>query len=271
MCLVARHRALGFSTAVSSSRVFAKVRGPGLLATLVVAGGLALPRPAAAQEYVTGTAYRLRLDLDLPIVLVGGAVASSFFFMDEAPGVACMTECDRSRLNAIDRPAAGNYDPQWSKVGNIATAATMLAPIVVLTVDRGFGRGLMQKMKLDDAVKDVTASLNEVKSAGKVGIVGYCWGGTCSFKSACSVNGLAAAVAYYGGGIPGLIGEKPKCPVMFHWGETDASIPLDKAKEVAAAHKDQIHYFYPAGHGFNCDERGSYHAESAKLARGRTL
>ena len=137
--------------------------------------------------------------------------------------------------------------------------------------DIEFARPLMQKMKLDDAVKDVTASLNVVKSAGKVGIVGYCWGGTCSFKSACSVNGLTAAVAYYGGGIPGLINEKPKCPVMFHWGETDASIPLEKAKEVAAAHKDQTHYFYPAGHGFNCDERGSYHAESAKLARGRTL
>ena len=137
--------------------------------------------------------------------------------------------------------------------------------------DIEFARPLMQKMKLDDAVKDVTAALNEVKSAGKTGIVGYCWGGTCSFKSACSVDGLAAAVAYYGGGIPGLINEKPKCPVMFHWGETDASIPLEKAKEVAAAHANQIHYFYPAGHGFNCDQRGSHHAESAKLARARTL
>jgi carboxymethylenebutenolidase len=137
--------------------------------------------------------------------------------------------------------------------------------------DIEFARPLMQKMKLDDAVKDVAAALNDVKPAGKVGIVGYCWGGTCSWKSASSVSGLSAAVAYYGGGIPGLIGEKPKCPVMFHWGETDASIPLDKAKEVAAAHADQIHYFYPAGHGFNCDQRGSHHAESAKLARGRTL
>ena len=137
--------------------------------------------------------------------------------------------------------------------------------------DIEFARPLMQKMKLDDAVKDVTAARDEVQAAGKIGIVGYCWGGTCSFKSACSVNGLAAAVAYYGGGIPGLINEKPKCPVMFHWGETDASIPLDKAKEVAAKHADQIHHFYPAGHGFNCDQRGSYHAESAKLARGRTL
>jgi carboxymethylenebutenolidase len=58
---------------------------------------------------------------------------------------------------------------------------------------------------------------------------------------------------------------------MFQWGETDQSIPLDKAKEVAAAHKDQIHHFYPAGHGFNCDQRGSYNAEASKLARTRTL
>jgi carboxymethylenebutenolidase len=137
--------------------------------------------------------------------------------------------------------------------------------------DIEIARPLMQKMKMEDAVKDVTAALNEVKAAGKAGIVGYCWGGTCSWKSASSVPGLSAAIAYYGGGIPGLIGEKPQCPVMFHWGETDGSIPLDKAKEVAAAHANQTHYFYPAGHGFNCDQRGSYHAESAKLARTRTL
>jgi carboxymethylenebutenolidase len=133
------------------------------------------------------------------------------------------------------------------------------------------GRGIMQKMKLDDALKDVAAAMKNVACAGKTGIVGYCWGGTVSWKSACNVDGLACAIAYYGGGIPGLAGEKPKCPVLFHWGETDHSIPLDKAKEVAAAHKQQTHYFYPAGHGFNCDQRGSYHAESSQLARKRSL
>ncbi|MPZ41983.1 MAG: dienelactone hydrolase family protein [Betaproteobacteria bacterium] len=133
------------------------------------------------------------------------------------------------------------------------------------------GRAAMQKMKLDDAIKDVAAALADVKSAGKVGIVGYCWGGTVSWKSASSVDGLSGAIAYYGGGIPGLIGEKPKVPVMFHWGETDQSIPLDKAKEVAAAHKDQQHFFYPAGHGFNCDQRGSYNADASKLAKSRSL
>ena len=134
------------------------------------------------------------------------------------------------------------------------------------------GRGIMQKMKFEDALKDVEAARQHVASAGKAGIIGYCWGGSLSFKSACNVNGLACAVAYYGGAIPALINEKPKCPVLFNWGETDASIPLEKAKEVAEAHKGQTHYFYPgAGHGFNCEQRGSYNAEAAKLARSRTL
>jgi carboxymethylenebutenolidase len=133
------------------------------------------------------------------------------------------------------------------------------------------GRGIMQKMKLEDAMKDIAAAIDQVKSAGKVGIVGYCWGGTAAWKAACSVPGLACSLPYYGGGIPGLIGEKPKCPVMFHWGETDHSIPLEKAREVAAAHADQIHYFYPAGHGFSCNQRGSYDDASSKLARTRTM
>jgi carboxymethylenebutenolidase len=176
-------------------------------------------------------------------------------------------------VNSHIRAVADDY----AKEGYLA-----IAPALFDRVQRGLdigytpadieiGRGAMQKMKLDDAIKDVAAALADVKSAGKVGIVGYCWGGTVSWKSASSVDGLSCAIAYYGGGIPGLIGEKPKVPVMFHWGETDQSIPLEKAKEVAAAHKDQQHFFYPAGHGFNCDQRGSYNAEASKLAKSRSL
>jgi carboxymethylenebutenolidase len=133
------------------------------------------------------------------------------------------------------------------------------------------GIGYIQKINLDDTMKDVAAAMQHVASAGKAGIVGYCWGGTVSWKSAASLNGLACAIVYYGGGVPGLIGLTPKCPVLLHWGETDQSIPLDKAKSFAATHKSQTHYFYPAGHGFNCDQRGSYDAASAKLARSRSL
>jgi len=138
--------------------------------------------------------------------------------------------------------------------------------------DMDTARAAMGKAKLDEAIKDVVATLNEVKSAGKVGIVGYCWGGTCAWKSACNVDGLSAAVCYYGGGIPGLTSEKPKCPVQFHWGEADAGIPMEKAKAVEAAVSSAPHYYYAgAGHGFNCDHRASYNADAAKLAKQRTL
>ena len=133
------------------------------------------------------------------------------------------------------------------------------------------GRALMQKLDWKQAILDVEAAIGEAKQGGKVGIVGYCYGGTVAWLASAQAKGLACAVPYYGGGIPGLITLKPKCPVMFHWGETDQSIPLEKAQEFAAAHKEQTHYFYPAGHGFNCDQRGSYNADSAKLARSRTL
>ncbi len=166
---------------------------------------------------------------------------------------------------------------QYAADGYLAIAPAMFdrvqpgLDIGYTPADIEVGRGIMQKMKLDDAMKDVAAAMQNVASAGKVGIVGYCWGGTVAWKAASSLAGIACAVPYYGGGVPGLIGEQPKCPVMFHWGETDQSIPLDKAKEVAAAHKNLIHHFYAAGHGFNCDQRGSYNEECSKLARTRTL
>ncbi|MGB5081729.1 MAG: dienelactone hydrolase family protein, partial [Burkholderiales bacterium] len=103
------------------------------------------------------------------------------------------------------------------------------------------------------------------------GIVGYCWGGTTSWIGAARLPGLACAVCYYGGGIPNNATEKPRCPVMFHWGETDHSIPIEAAKKVIAAHPAAQSYIYKAGHGFNCDQRGSYDAESARLARTRSL
>ena len=165
----------------------------------------------------------------------------------------------------------------YAKEGYLAIAPAMFdrvhpgLDIGYTPEDIEVGRAALQKANLDDAMKDVTAALQDVKSAGKVGIIGYCWGGTVAWKAASNVDGLACSIAYYGGGIPNLIGEKPKVPVQFHWGETDQSIPLEKAKQVAEAHKDQEHYFYPAGHGFNCDQRGSYNAEASKLAKSRSL
>ena len=133
------------------------------------------------------------------------------------------------------------------------------------------GVEIMKKSGWDAALKDIAAVLEFGKSAGKAGIVGYCWGGAVAWVAAARLPGLACAVPYYGGAIPSLLTEKLQCPVLLQFGETDQSIPLEKAKEVVAAYPEAESYFYPAGHGFNCDQRGSYDEASAKLARTRTL
>jgi carboxymethylenebutenolidase len=133
------------------------------------------------------------------------------------------------------------------------------------------GRTFIPKMQWDKVMLDAGAALANIRSSGKIGVVGYCWGGTVSWVAAVRLAGLACSVCYYGGGIAGMVNEQPKCPVMFHWGETDHAIPVADAKKVAAAHPKAQSFIYPAGHGFNCDQRGSYHAESAKLARSRSL
>lgn len=133
------------------------------------------------------------------------------------------------------------------------------------------GREVMQGLDWNQAMLDVAAAKDHGQKAGKVGIVGYCWGGTVAWLAAARVPGLAACVSYYGGGVPNFVSEKPRCPVMFHFGEKDQSIPLEKAKDVAKAHPEATTYYYPAAHGFNCEQRGSYDEPSAKLARSRTL
>ena len=164
-----------------------------------------------------------------------------------------------------------------------ADGYAVIAPAYFDRVQQGFdvgysqadmeaGRGIVQKLDWANVVLDTQAAVNELRSAGKSAVVGYCWGGTVAWLAAAKLKGLACTAAYYGGGVPGMRSEKPQCPVMFHWGEKDHAIPLDAIREVEAAHPSAVSHTYPtAGHGFNCDERASYEAASAKLARVRTL
>ena len=134
------------------------------------------------------------------------------------------------------------------------------------------GRDLRAKANVDLALQDIAAARDVAAQAGKVGVVGYCWGGYLAWLSASRVPGLACAICYYGGGMHEAVGEQPKVPVLAHFGEKDTMIPVEGVKRLAAAHaaKAEVH-LYPADHGFNCDQRGSYHAESAKTARERSL
>jgi len=133
------------------------------------------------------------------------------------------------------------------------------------------GRAAKDGVDEGKALEDIRAAVQEASAAGKVGVVGYCFGGLMAWLSAARVDGISAAVPYYGGGIPGRASEKPKCPVMLHFGEKDSLIPIDQVKEFEKAHPGLPIHVYPADHGFNCDVRASYDAESARIARQRTL
>jgi carboxymethylenebutenolidase len=89
--------------------------------------------------------------------------------------------------------------------------------------------------------------------------------------AAARLNGFACAVCYYGGGMTEAIDEKPQCPVLAHFGERDAAIPIDGVRRFAAAQPGVEVFIYDAEHGFNCDQRKSYNPAAAQLARERTL
>ena len=133
------------------------------------------------------------------------------------------------------------------------------------------GRALRGGCSNDPALLDIAAAVEAVASVGPVAVIGYCWGGTLAWLAAARQPGLAAAVAYYGGGIGELLDLRPACPVLAHFGEKDASIPLSVAEGVRKNHPEVKVHLYPAGHGFNCDQRGSFDPQSAALARQRTL
>ena len=167
--------------------------------------------------------------------------------------------------------------------GYAAAGYLVIAPAIFDRVERGVtmdeytqetmqeGFGYMQKVDEDKALLDIRAAVETAASAGNVGVVGFCFGGRMTWLSASRIDGIAAAVPYYGGGVPDLASEQPKCPVVLHFGEQDQHIPVASVEEFKKVHPSLPVHIYDADHGFNCDQRGSYNAAAANLARERTL
>ena len=131
---------------------------------------------------------------------------------------------------------------------------------------------LMKAFRQETLLPDVEAAVKEVASAGKVGITGYCFGGTTSWRAAHAGLGLSAASGYYGGGVPNYIDLAPKIPIEMHYGEKDTGIPLDQIDALRKRYPDVPIYLYPAVHGFcNADRPDHYDAASAHKANARTL
>ena len=137
------------------------------------------------------------------------------------------------------------------------------------------GRALKDEVGWDDPVRDMKAGLAALRdhlgADGKIGIVGYCWGGTLAWLAACRLE-TDCAVGYYGGQILQFNDERPRSPMMLHFGTEDTGIPMSTVEAIRDAHADvEIHVYEGAGHGFSCDRRADYHPAATVLARERSM
>ncbi len=176
-------------------------------------------------------------------------------------------------------------DPQIRKIADQFAAKGYLAiapslfdsvkPDVALGYDEsGLAEGveLTQQVGTERAIGDIQGAVDAAKSAGKVTVIGYGWGGYLAYLAANRVNGVACTVGYYGDGIVDDYREKRKVPTLLHFGEDDSLIPFTEVGQFRSHRPDVSAFSYPgSAHAFNCDDRDSYHDEAAKSALERTL
>lgn len=164
---------------------------------------------------------------------------------------------------------------QFAQAGFTALAPSLFDPVqpeVSLGYDEtgvALGRDYAANLGFERALQIVSASARWLRESGHhVGVVGFCWGGTVAML-ANTRQGLASVI-YYGGRSVPFLNEPARAPMLFHFGEQDPLIPPDDVQKHRDHHPDAIIHTYPAGHGFNCDERHDYAPESAALAWERT-
>lgn len=181
-------------------------------------------------------------------------------------------------VNAHIRAVADGY----AAAGYLAVAPSTFSRVQV-GVELGYGaqematgsalKAAVEALPAPGVLADVQAAVDLAAQAGKVGVVGYCWGGLLAWRSACLLRGLSAAVPYYGGGmtLPVERARAPRVPVLAHFAQTDHWIALDTVTAFAQAQPDVQVQLYAAQHGFNCDHRGAFDGTAAQLAHERTV
>jgi carboxymethylenebutenolidase len=205
-----------------------------------------------------------------------------------------LTAADGHRLTAAIAPPAGkplggllviqeifglnshmrDVCDQFAEAGFLAVAPAVFDrlgdDVTVEYSDIERGRELVGRLDPRRTILDLAAGVEHATRAGKVGAVGFCWGGAQAYRCAAELP-VAAAVAYYGGGIHNMTDLSPACPVMLHYGDRDAHISMEQVQQVRAANPEAVvHVYEGVGHGFNCDQRDDYDPEAACLAFGRT-
>jgi carboxymethylenebutenolidase len=133
------------------------------------------------------------------------------------------------------------------------------------------GLAYMRQLEWPNTLADLEAAAKEARTAGSAAVVGFCWGGTVAHVAASDLD-IDAAVSYYGGGVAKMLDKQPRCPIMYHVGDQDHSIPMPDVEKIKKAYpRGVLHVYRGAQHGFNCDERASYSAADARLAFERSI
>ncbi|MBB1060660.1 dienelactone hydrolase family protein [Marilutibacter spongiae] len=132
------------------------------------------------------------------------------------------------------------------------------------------GRALVAQLGTERAVDGARAAAERLQGEGlRTGAVGFCWGGTIAYLANTRLG--LPAVSYYGTRTAGFLDEALRAPMMFHFGEHDASLPPGTVQRHRDAHPGALVHVYDAGHGFNCDRRADHAPAAAAEAWPRTL
>lgn len=207
------------------------------------------------------------IEIDTP----HGPIAAWKAFPAAAPRAALVVIQEIFGVNAHIRSVADGFADQ-----GYAVLAPALFDVLERGVELGYdadgiarGRDLIARLGLQKALDMTASAAAALAGQGKVGTVGYCWGGTVALLAALRL-GLPSA-SYYGARNVPFLTETPKAPVIFHFGQRDASIPPEMVEKHRQLLPQMPLHVYPAGHGFNCDARADFDPQSAALARSRTL
>lgn len=131
------------------------------------------------------------------------------------------------------------------------------------------GREITASLGFDRAVELIGAAASKLQAEGlRTGATGFCWGGTLALLGNTRLG--LPAVSYYGGRSVPFLEEPRRAPMLFHFGERDPIIPPEHVAAHRHAYPGATIHVYPAGHGFNCDQRGDFDRASAELAWQRT-
>ncbi len=132
------------------------------------------------------------------------------------------------------------------------------------------GRTVMRRLEWPNTLADVQAAIDALGDV-PVGVVGFCWGGTVAHVAAIRLP-ISAAVSYYGTSIVNHLDERPRCPVLYHFGDQDQSIPPESIERIREANPSGIFHVYAgAGHGFDSEGRASFSPEHSALAYSRSI